>query len=348
MLKRGFGSDNHSGVHPQLFQALVEANTLHAPSYGTDPWSEEAIKEFQSHFGRSSQIFFVFNGTAANALAISTVARSFNSVICADSSHLNVDECGAPELLFGGKLITTPSSQGKISPESLDSLLIRRGDQHFSQISAISLTQPTELGTVYSLAELEALCQWAKKNKLLIHMDGARLANAATTLKLPFKSFTTDLGVDVVSFGGTKNGLIYGEALIFLNPTLAENFKYLRKQYGQLPSKTRFIAASFSAYLKNNLWQDIAHHSLKMAQLLKTELQKYPEIQITQPVESNAVFAILPKALLKELREVFFFYVWNEKTFECRLMTSWDTTENDVLNFSKKVSQLRESKGTSL
>lgn len=339
-MKRGFGSDNHSGIHPELFSALANANQFHAPSYGTDEWSEAAIIKFKEQFGELVKVYFVFNGTAANALAITTLAQSFNSVICADSSHLNVDECGAPEFFFGGKLITVKSKNGKISVEQLDELMVRRGDQHFSQVSAISITQPTELGTVYSLTELRDICQWAKKQKLYIHMDGARIANAAVALGIPFKQFTTDLGVDIVSFGGTKNGLIYGEAVVFLNPELGKSFKFQRKQYGQLPSKTRFIAASFQRYLSTGLWQQIAEHSLKMAQLLGQELHKYSEIKITQPIQSNAVFAEIPRTLIKELRDEFFFYIWNEQTFECRLMTSWDTEPDDIFQFSQKINQL--------
>lgn len=339
-MKRGFGSDNHSGVHPELMQALIEANRGHAPSYGTDVWSEKAEQKFKEHFGPDTQVFYVFNGTAANALALRALAQSFESVLCSDVSHINVDECGAPELFFGGKLISVKSTEGKITPEGLKPHLIRGGDQHFSQPRVLSLTQPTELGTVYSLEELKALCDFAKTHRLLIHIDGTRISNASHWLKAPFKEFTTDLGVDVVSFGGTKNGLMFGEALLFLQKGAVKSFKFIRKQAAQLPSKSRFLAASFDRYLTNSLFQEISSHECKMAEHLCQELLKIPQIKVTQPRQSNAVFAIIPKTWIKILRQDFFFYVWDEATFECRLMTSWDTQVEDINDFIAKIRSL--------
>jgi threonine aldolase len=336
-MNRGFGSDNHSGVHPEIFSALLAANVQHAPSYGTDLWSERAEKVFQNYFGREARVFYVFNGTSSNALALTAMAKSFESVLCSDSSHISVDECGAPEFFFRGKLISIPCKDGKLTVNDLEPHLIRGGDQHFSQPRVLSLTQPTELGTVYSLAELKTLCSWAKSKRLFIHMDGTRISNAALHLGLSFREFTTDLGVDVVSFGGTKNGLLFGEALVFLNPSLAENFKFIRKQCGQLPSKSRFLAASFERYLSDNLWLEIARHQCTMADRLCQGLKEFPKIHITRPRESNAVFAEIPQPVIKKLREDFFFYVWNEKTFECRLMTSWDTTTSDIDGFLQKL-----------
>jgi threonine aldolase len=330
---RGFGSDNHSGIHPKILTAIQEANHGHAPSYGTDIWSEKAIALFKKEFGPQAEVFFVFNGTAANVLSLRGMLASYQSVLCSDVSHLQMDECGAPEFFAGCKLHTLPSQQGKISLQDLKAALIRRGDQHFSQAKVVSLTQPTELGTCYSLAEVKTIVDWAHHEKLWVHLDGARLANAAHHLGASFRELTTDLGVDVVSFGGTKNGLMMGEAIVFLNPALADNFKYIRKQSAQLPSKTRFLAAQFEAYLAQSLWKEIAEHSATMAERLYQGLKGLPSFEITAARHSNAVFVKIPKDYVKLLREKYFFYVWDEKTFECRLMTSWDTTTEDVDGF---------------
>lgn len=336
---RGFGSDNHATIHPNVLNAIAKANVGHAPSYGTDAWSMDAQKEFQKHFGPKAETYFVFNGTAANALAVASACRSYNSVFCSDVSHMNVDECASPEFFSGGKLVPIPSVAGKMAADSLDRFFIRRGDQHHSQIKMLSLTQPTELGTVYSLAELKALIAWAKKNSLIVHIDGARLANACVYLGCTFQEMTTELGVDVISFGGTKNGLMGAEALVFLNPDLAKDFKFLRKQAGQLPSKSRFLAAQLMSYLENNLWKEIATHSLQMAKRLQSGLEKQG-ILASYPVESNAVFVRFPQDKIKKLRENYFFYVWDEMTFECRLMTSWDTTPDDIDHFLKSVQEI--------
>lgn len=338
-MKRGFGSDNHAGIHPRILQSIAQANIEHAPSYGTDYWTEEASHSFRKHFGDQAQVFFVFNGTAANVTALRAITRPWQSVFCADVAHINIDECGAPEQMGGFKLHTIPSNNGKISVEALEHNYIRRGDQHFSQGQVLSITQPTELGTTYSLSELKVLIKWAKDKKLLVHIDGSRIANAALHLQLPFKEFTTDLGVDVISFGGTKNGLMMGEAVVFLNKPLAQDFKYVRKQSGQLPSKSRFIACQFSEYFKNDLWKEIAGNSLARATELYESIQNIPGIQVREKPQSNAVFATIPSHWVKVLREKYFFYVWDEKTFECRWMTSWDTTSEDIQGF---VSALKE------
>lgn len=328
-LRRGFGSDNHSGVHPRILAALAEANQGHAPSYGTDSLTEQAQSVFRHHFGAQAQTFFVFNGTAANVTALQAMTRPFHSVLCSDVSHLAVDECGAPEFFCGAKLLPVPSHHGKLRVADLEKFMIRAGDQHHSQVKVLSLTQPTELGTVYSQEELRELANWAKKHQLFVHLDGARLANAVYHLQSTFAGLTTELGVDVVSFGGTKNGLMMGEAVVFLNPSLAKDFKFIRKQSAQLPSKTRFIAAQFLAYFNEDLWREIARHSCEQASLLASRVGEMKGLRITQPVQSNAVFVILPKPWIKPLREVSFFYVWDEHTFECRWMTSWDTELSD-------------------
>ena len=341
-IKRGFGSDNHAGIHPRILSAIAEANTGHAPSYGTDEWSQKAEKAFQNHFGPETEVFFVFNGTAANVTALQALTQSYQSILCSDVCHLNMDECGAPEFFTGAKLSLIPSTNGKIAVSDLEAAWIRRGDQHYSQAQVLSLTQPTELGTAYSLEELKKLTAWAKQKNIFVHMDGARFANAAAFLKTDFKSLTKDSGVDVLSFGGTKNGLMMGEAVVFLNPTLAKDFKFRRKQAAQLPSKTRFIAAQFLAYLQDDLWREIADHSCAMARELDTAIRDLPRIEVRARPESNAVFVKIPKEWIKVLRESFFFYVWDEKTFECRLMTSWDTQSSDIQAFAQKIKELSQ------
>lgn len=339
-MKRGFGSDNHAGVHPLILKSLAEANIEHAPAYGTDEWTERAVEAFRQQFGADAQTFFVFNGTAANVTALRAMTKPFQAVFCSDVAHIHVDECGAPEQMAGVKLQILPSVNGKISIDALEKAYIRRGDQHYSQGAVISLTQPTELGTVYSIEEVKALVAWAKERHLYVHIDGARLANAAVYLKKSFKEITTDLGIDIVSFGGTKNGLLMGEAVVILNKTLAKDFKYIRKQSAQLPSKTRFIACQFEAYFKNNLWQDIATHAHAKAIELYEAIKDIPSVQIREVPQSNAVFPILPSSWVKALREHYFFYVWDEHTFECRLMTSWDTHSEDIQGFASKMKEL--------
>ncbi len=329
---KGFGSDNHSGVHPEIMKYMLIANLEHAPSYGTDVWSEQLTEKIRQDFGSRTEIFLVFNGTAANVLAMKACVKSFQSILCSDVSHLNVDECGAPEFFTGAKLIPIRSFHGKISVSEMEKAMIRRGDQHFSQVSAVSITQPTEMGTCYSLEEIQEISQWCKSKGLYLHIDGARLANAAYYLKTDMA--TVCRGADIVSIGGTKNGLMMGEAILVLNPSLAIDFKYIRKQGAQLPSKTRFIAASFLTYLSNDLWQRIAEHSCTMAQTLHKNLKEIPGLEITDPCQSNAVFVKIPKDLIKDLKKHFFFYVWNEETYQCRLMTSWDTQIEEIENFS--------------
>lgn len=335
-MKRGFGSDNHSGIHPKILESITRANQGHAPAYQSDEWCERAEQDFQAHFGPQARIFFVFNGTAANVLGLSALTESFHTVLVSAQAHLENDECGAPEKILGLKLKTIETPDGKLTPELLAPHIIRGGDQHFSQIKAISVTQPTELGTVYSLEETRRLVEFAKKHRLRLHMDGARLAQAAIHNKCNYRELTE--GFDTLSFGGTKNGLLGGEAVVVLNPELGQNLKFHRKQFLQLPSKTRFVAVQFSAYL-NGLWQEIARQQNDRARLLRKEIETRTSWRITQNTESNAVFVCIPKHQVAKLREHFFFYVWDEKTFECRLMTSWDTTEDDIRAFGGLISE---------
>ena len=340
LFPRGFGSDNHSSTHPEILKSFLDSQQDHAPSYGTDPISEQVQNLFKKHFGPSCEAFFVFNGTGANVLALKTLTHSYNSVFCSDVSHLHVDECGAPEILGSVKLWPLKSQKGKLQLEDLKNSLIRRGDQHFSQFKVVSLTQPTEYGTAYTLQELKEITQWAHKEGLRVHIDGARLANSVRFLKTSFKEMITDLKIDAVSLGGTKNGFAFGEAVLVFEPEMKESLKYYRKQMAQLPSKTRFIAAQFKRYFEDELWQKIADHSLHQAQLLRRLLQDIRGVEITQPTESNVVFAKIPQNVVKELRKNYFFYVWDEKNFECRLMTTWDTQEEEIYGFVQRLKEL--------
>lgn len=344
MHKRGFGSDNHAPVHPKILKAIELANKDHAPSYGTDHLSEQLEQMIRKLFGETAKAFCVFNGTGANVLAIRSLLNSYQSVLCSDVAHIHVDECGAPEAIAGVKLVPVVSENGKLAVDRLKEQLIRRGDQHYSQVGMLSLTQPTELGTVYSLEELQSLIRWAHSEGLKVHMDGARLAQAAHFLNLSFKELTTDLGVDVLSFGGTKNGFLMGELVIYpnfekaLQSSLFKEEKqkvfYLRKQLCQLPSKTRFIAAQFLAYFAGDLYKKISAHSHQMAKRMELELRGCADVKVLYPVESNAVFASLPKAWNKKLREKYFYYVWSSEENLCRLMMSWDTQIEDIINFN--------------
>jgi threonine aldolase len=340
---KGFGSDNHSGIHPVMLNALIECNEGHEPSYGTDQYSEKAIKQFKDLFGAQAETHFVYNGTAANVLSLQAAMERFETVLCSDVSHIHIDECGAPEF-FAGKLQPLPSLHGKIIFSEIEKYLIRKGDQHYSQPRVISITQPTELGTCYTLDEIKQISALAKKHGLLVHIDGARITNAVYFLNTTFRAMVTDAGVDIISVGGTKNGFAFGEAVVILNKDLQKDFKFIRKQAAQLPSKSRFIANQFSCYFQDENYLKIAAHSMQMAALLHTELEKICQttdlIKITQPRQSNVVFVIIPKSLVKPLRENFFFYVWDESSTECRLMTSWDTTADDVHGFILKLKSL--------
>jgi len=337
---RGFGSDNHAAVHPKILQAITDNNFGHAPSYGTDALSSATRELFSETFGKC-ETYFVFNGTAANVLCLRAYLKSHEAVITTEVSHLAVDECGAPEFHGGHKIITVPSVDGKLKVADIARHLVRRGDQHAVQVRMVSITQPTELGTVYSLAELKELRDFTRQHGLLLHVDGARFANAVVHTGSSFKAMTSEVGIDALSFGGTKNGLLGGEAILFFNTAELGEFRYIQKQEMQLPSKTRFIAAQFSAYLQNHLWHDIAKRSLDLATELAASLQDVNEIEITQTVQSNAVFARLPKAWIKPLKETCFFYVWDEREWIVRLMLSFDNSSEDILRFRSSIGGLR-------
>ena len=339
-MKRGFASDNNSGIHPEILSAIYSANEGHAVGYGGDEITEKAIKRFKQEFGEQTDVYFVFNGTGANVLSLSTLTHSFHSVICADTAHIQTDECGAPEKFTGCKLLPVQTVKGKISPDGIIKYLHGFDFEHHSQPKVISISQVTELGTVYTVEEIKATTTLAHEYGLFVHMDGARLSNAAVALDLPFRAFTVDAGIDVLSFGGTKNGMMMGEAVLFFNPELTKNTKYIRKQSMQLYSKMRFVSAQFLAYFNDDLWKRNATHSNKMAKLLEQEVLKIPAIKLAQEVDANGVFAIVPPEIIPQLQEKYFFYMWDEHRSEVRWMTSFDTEEEDIHNFAALIKSL--------
>lgn len=330
---RSFGSDNFSGVLPEVFRALKEAAYGHQHSYGDDIYSEKAVADFKAIFGPDIDVYFVYNGTGANILSLSAFTHSYNAVICPETAHINVDECGAIEKQTGCKLLTVPTFDGKLNTGLILNHMHGFGDQHHSQPKVISLTQCTELGTVYTPEELKEITAFAHDNDMYVHMDGARLANAVAYLGCTPAAITRDAGIDVLSFGGTKNGMIFGEAVIFFNTGLSKEVKYIRKQLMQLHSKTRFIAAQFSAVLKDGLWLKTAAHANRMAQQLANAAAQIPGIKITQEVQGNEVFAIIPRDRIEQLRNEYFFYTWDEDASEIRWVCSFDTTESDIIEF---------------
>jgi len=339
-LRRGFASDNNSGVHPAIMKELLRVNRGHVVGYGDDPFTETAKELIRKELGDETEVFFVFTGTGANVLGLAGVMKSWNSVITAHTAHIETDECGAPEKFVGCKVLTVDTPDGKLHPEMLARHMHGFDFEHHSQPGVISISQATEMGTVYTSGEVKELADYAHAHGLLLHMDGARIANAAVTLGVPFREFTSGAGVDILSFGGTKNGMMYGEAVCFLKPGLAEGFKYIRKQGMQLASKMRFIAAQYIAYLSGGLWKDCASHSNRMARELQRRLKDISGIKITQKVESNGLFVIMPDRVAAQLSREYFFYPWNEQTSEYRLITSWDTTSDDIVQFADKLKSM--------
>ncbi len=341
---RNFASDNNAGVHPEVLDAIARANQGHVVAYGDDPFTRSAIAKFEEHFGEGIDVFFTFNGTGANVLGLQSLNRSYHAVLCSEFAHIYTDECGAPEKHTGCKLIPLPHQDGKITLESVRHAYHGIGDQHHVQARVISITQSTEMGTVYQPEEIQALAQFAHEHEMFLHMDGARIANAAASLGQTLRQATRDLGVDVLSFGGTKNGIMGGEAVVFFNSKpsnrgLSTDFLYLRKQGMQLASKMRFIAAQFEALLSNGLWQRSAEHANRMARLLEAELRRIPQVKIVWKVEANGVFAQIPRASIQKIKDRYFFYDWIEEECIVRWMCSFDTTEEDVKEFAKVVAE---------
>jgi threonine aldolase len=334
---RTFASDNSAAVHPRILQAINTVNRGHAVGYGDDPHTESALAKFREHFGRGSETFFVFNGTAANVLSLATLTNPYHAVICSEDAHINVDECGAPEKLTGCKLVALPTQDGKLTVDDLGNAYNNIGNQHHVQVKVISITQGTELGTVYKPDEVKALARFAHDRKMFLHMDGARIANAAASLKLNLRQATRDLGVDVLSFGGTKNGAMGAEAVVFFNQELAHDFLYRRKQGMQLASKMRYISAQLDALLTDDLWLRNARHSNRMAKLLEREVKKIPRVDVAYKVEANGVFVRIPRKAIAKIRQRYFFYDWEESQAMVRWMCSWDTSVEDVTEFVKFV-----------
>ena len=345
MRRRSFASDNNAGAHPKVMEAMVAANADHASAYGNDPWTAAMEQQFRRLLGEEARVFLVFGGTGANVLGLKALTSSHHAILSSAQAHIQVDECGAPENYLGCKLVALPTPDGKIRPEQIEASLGGLGNPHNVQPRVVSLSQATELGTVYSLEELRELTSCARAHGLRVHMDGARLANAAASLGASLKEITA--GVDVLSFGATKNGLIYGEAVVVFDPQLAGEFAYIRKQGMQLPSKMRFVAAQFQALLEDDLWLANASHANAMARRLAELVQGLPVtplpslrsavprgglpgLCLSRPVEANGVFCTIPRAVVAPLQERFPFYVWDEATCEVRWMTSFDTTVEDV------------------
>lgn len=330
---RSFASDNNSGVHPLVMEALSKANSDHAFGYGDDQWTAEATIKIQDTFTPECEPLFVFNGTGSNIVALQLLTRPFHSILCAETAHIYVDECGSPVKATGCQIRPIETTDGKLTPELIQPHLHGFGDQHHSQPGAIYISQCTELGTIYTVEELKAITTLAHKNGMFVHMDGARIANAAAALNVSLKALTVDCGIDVLSFGGTKNGLMIGECVVVFNPALIKNAKFYRKQSAQLASKMRYLSCQFTAYLTDDLWLKNATHANNMAKMLYEGLNKFPEIKFTQKPETNALFLTMPRQMIDKLLESYFFYFWNEANNEIRLVTSFDTTEEDVTGF---------------
>lgn len=337
---KSFASDNYAGVLPEVMHALQSANEEHAISYGNDVLTARVRKLFREVFESDVEVLFVFNGTGANVLSISSATQTFNSVLCGDMSHIYCDESSAPETVTGCRFFPLATNQGKLTPEIIENRIIRKGDIHFAQPRMISVTQSTEYGTVYTADELKEIALLAKKHDLFFHADGSRFFNAAARLECNLKDISTDVGLDILSLGGTKLGMMFGEAVVVFNKQLAEHIYFKQKQVMQLASKTRFIAAQYEALLTDNLWKKPASHANLMAKKLCEALSKVRKIRVTMPVEANVVFAILPESWIEPLQQEFPFYVWNEATNEVRLMCSFDTTEDDIAAFIRAVNEL--------
>ena len=341
---RSFASDNNASIHPEILKAISNANHGHVVGYGDDPYTKSAVRKFDQHFGPDIDAFIVFNGTAANTLSLKALTESYHAVICAEEAHIYTDECGAPEKFTGCKLIPIPTTEGKLTVEAVRRVYHGIGDEHHVQPRVISITQATETGTVYKPNEIQALARFAHERQMFLHMDGARIANAAASLRQTLRQATRDLGVDVLSFGGTKNGAMGAEAVVFFDRKLSQDFKYRRKQGMQLASKMRFISAQLHALLSNDLWLANAQHSNRMAKVLEKEVREIPGLKIVYKVDANGVFVKIPRPVIAKLRKRYFFYVWNEEQSVVRWMCSFDTTKDDIVRFAEYLSEVLGNK----
>lgn len=336
---RSFASDNYAGAHPEVLAALALANGGHQIAYGEDEYTEHLQEVFRRHFGPRAQAFPVFNGTGGNVTALQSVTERWGGVICAESAHINVDECGAPERVGRLKLLTVPTPDGKLTPELIDRQAFGFDDEHRAQPQVVSITQTTELGTCYTPGEIGEICEHAHARGMAVHLDGARIGNAAATLDVPLAAFTTDAGVDILTFGGTKNGLVFGECVVVLDPERVRAMKYLRKMSMQLASKMRFVSVQFEALLTGDLWLRSARHANAMASRLADAVRGVDGVTVLRPVQANQVFAVLPREVTDRLQKRFRFYVWNGSTGEVRWMCSFDTTQEDVDAFAAAVAE---------
>ncbi|MGW9403639.1 threonine aldolase family protein [Arthrobacter sp. NPDC055585] len=336
---RAFASDNYSGVHPEILDALAAANLGHQVAYGEDVYTAKLREVFTGHFGNRMRAFPVFNGTGANVIGLQSLLPRWGAVICASTAHINVDENGAPERVGGMKLLTVPAPDGKLTPELIDREAWGWGDEHRAQPLAVSITQSTELGTLYTVEEIQAIADHVHARGMKLHMDGARLGNAAAALGVPLRAITADAGVDILSLGGTKNGMMYGECIVALDPDAAPGLDYLRKMNMQLASKMRFVSAQFIALYGTDLWERSASTANAMAARLRAAVEKIEGITLTQPTQSNAVFATLPAGVADKLRDKFRFYDWDQSTGEVRWMCTFDTTEADVDAFAAAIAE---------
>jgi len=342
MLKNiSFASDNYSGVHPKILEKINEINVGHVKAYGEDYYTEQAKTLLKKEFGDDVEIVFVYNGTGANVLSLDILTDKYSSIICTDVAHINTHEVGAPVRITGCPLFPTPNKNGKIQLEEIKKLMIYKGGMHHSQGKVISITQPTELGTVYSREEILQLSKFAHDNDMLLHMDGARFSNAVVALGGSLRELSRDLGVDILTFGGTKNGLMFGEALVIFNNDYHSGVKYLKKQNLQLHSKMRFLSGQFLAYMENNLWYTNAKNSNDMAKLLEKKLKEI-NIPLVHPLEANTLYAKLPLNIIEDLQNEVYFYVWDEAEGIVRLVTNFDTKEYDVNLFIEKIIQLQK------
>jgi threonine aldolase len=339
-MKRGFASDNNSGIHPAVLAAIAKANVGHVLAYGDDEYTKSVISRLQKLFPKPTAISFVFNGTGANVVGLTSFLKSHEAIICSSMAHIHVDECGAPEKFTGSKLLTIPTVDGKISPEMIEPLYVGIGNQHHVQPKVISISQVSELGTVYTPKEIAALADYAHARGMYLHVDGARIANAVVSSGASLEEMLCDTGVDVLSFGGTKNGMMCGEAVVSFRPELCEDSPFIRKQSMQLASKMRFVACQFEALLDGDLWLKNARHSNEMARLLADKVAEIPGIEIVQKTQANGIFVRLPRQMIPKLQQEFFFWVWDDRNCIVRWMTSFDTTESDVHDFVQAIRRL--------
>ncbi|MFI3314214.1 MAG: low specificity L-threonine aldolase [Rikenellaceae bacterium] len=334
---RSFASDNNSAVHPLIMESIIAANKDHAVGYGDDKWTSLATERIESLFGEYAKAFILFNGTGANSVAIQSLTNSYNSVLCASTAHIFVDECGAPQKMSGAAIMPIDTPDGKLTCELIKPHLTHFGEVHHSQPKVVYISQTTEYGTIYTLDQIKAIADLIHPYGMYLHMDGARIANACAALGCSIKEMTSDVGVDMVSFGGTKNGMMIGEAVVSLNRDVTYAVEFYRKQSAQLCSKMRYLSAQFIPYIDNNLWLENATKANAAARKLYDVLRGFSEITFTQEVESNQLFLVINGQLIEKLLENYFFYVWNEKKNEIRLVTSWDTTDEDIIRFVEAV-----------